>query len=57
MLPYIALQLQSVTLSFGVFAIEDPQGWNPANPASTGLWVAGGLALFTILFGKRLLAE
>ncbi|MFD0979393.1 ATP-binding protein [Tropicimonas aquimaris] len=51
--PYIALQLQSVTLSFGVFAIEDPHGWNPANPASTGLWVAGGLALFTIIFGTR----
>ena len=51
--PYIALQLQSVTLSFAVFA-------DPAAPAgcrrtgiSTALWVAVGLALFTVLFGTR----
>ena len=25
--PYIALQLQSVTLSFGVFASDTPEGW------------------------------
>ncbi|MDV7143507.1 ATP-binding protein [Tropicimonas sp. TH_r6] len=51
--PYIALQLQSVTLSFGVFAEPDSEFWDPANPASTGLWVAAGLALFTIIFGTR----
>ena len=51
--PYIALQLQSVTVAFGVFATPEPEFWNPANPVSTGLWVAGGLALFTILFGTR----
>ncbi|SFC09915.1 ATP-binding protein [Tropicimonas isoalkanivorans] len=51
--PYIALQLQSVTLSFGVFAVPNSEFWVPANPASTGLWVASGLALFTILFGTR----
>ncbi|MDH2325652.1 sensor histidine kinase [Cereibacter sp. SYSU M97828] len=43
--PYIALQLQSVVLSFGVFAADDREG--------TALWVAIGLALFTVLFGTR----
>ncbi len=51
--PYIALQLQSVTLSFGVFAEPGGEFWAPADPASTGLWVAAGLAVFTILFGTR----
>jgi Na+/proline symporter/nitrogen-specific signal transduction histidine kinase len=50
--PYIALQLQSVTLSFAVFSDATAQG-GAIDPASTGLWVAGGLALFTILFGTR----
>ncbi|RYH12000.1 ATP-binding protein [Tropicimonas sp. IMCC6043] len=53
--PYIALQLQSVTLSFGVFADPESDFWDPANPASTGLWIAAGLAVFTILFGTRTL--
>ncbi len=47
--PYIALQLQSVTLSFGVFASQTPEVWGQA----TGAWVAGGLAVFTIIFGTR----
>jgi Na+/proline symporter/nitrogen-specific signal transduction histidine kinase len=47
--PYIALQLQSVTQSFGVFASETPQELG----LSTAAWVAMGLALFTILFGTR----
>nr|MCU0801527.1 ATP-binding protein [Paracoccaceae bacterium] len=47
--PYIALQLQSVTLSFGVFAEATPT----AVGGATAAWVAGGLALFTILFGTR----
>lgn len=51
--PYIALQLQSVTLSFGVFASDTPEGWALPDQGATALWVAGGLALFTILFGTR----
>ena len=51
--PYIALQLQSVTLSFAVFARQQPQGWAPADLNATALWVAGGLAVFTIIFGTR----
>ena len=46
--PYIALQLQSVTLSFAVFAEGGPESMN-----ATALWCAGGLALFTIVFGTR----
>ncbi|MEZ5730953.1 MAG: sensor histidine kinase [Paracoccaceae bacterium] len=51
--PYIALQLQSVTLSFGVFASHTPEGWGMPDQGATALWVAGGLTLFTILFGTR----
>jgi Na+/proline symporter/signal transduction histidine kinase len=51
--PYIALQLQSVTLSFGVFADIDGSGRMLVEPDLTGLWVAVGLTLFTILFGTR----
>ena len=51
--PYIALQLQSVTLSFGVFASGAPEGWALPDQGATALWIAGGLALFTILFGTR----
>ena len=44
--PYIALQLQSITLSFSVF--------NSGSSAElTAFWVAAGLAAFTILFGTR----
>ncbi len=51
--PYIALQLQSVTLSFEVFAIAGNEtGWLPTQ-SSIALWVASGLAIFTILFGTR----
>jgi Na+/proline symporter/signal transduction histidine kinase len=50
--PYIALQLQSVTLSFAVFASAGDDGPVP-DKAVTGLWVAVGLALFTVLFGTR----
>ena len=46
--PYIALQLQSVTLSFAVFASGAPQGWALPGQGATALWVAGGLAIFTI---------
>lgn len=55
--PYIALQLQSVRLSFEVFATETPEGAAPGGAfGGIGLWVAAGLALFTILFGTRNLA-
>jgi Na+/proline symporter/signal transduction histidine kinase len=46
--PYIALQLQSVTLSFGAFANSESLSDNAA-----ALWLGAGLALFTILFGTR----
>lgn len=51
--PYIALQLQSVTLSFGAFAAVPPESWAVPPPGSTALWVAVGLAIFTVLFGTR----
>ena len=51
--PYIALQLQSVTLSFAVFASDAPAGWALPNRDATAIWAAGGLALFTILCGTR----
>ena len=46
--PYIALQLQSVTLSFSAFA---PEGLTDLN--ATALWIAAGLATFTLIFGTR----
>ena len=48
--PYIALQLQSVTLSLAIFA--DPET-GALNQSSAAFWVAFGLALFTVLFGTR----
>ncbi len=51
--PYIALQLQSVTLSFSVFAKTSGQEWQAADVNATALWVAIGLAVFTVLFGTR----
>ncbi|MFB2531802.1 ATP-binding protein [Paracoccus sp. p3-h83] len=51
--PYIALQLQSVTLSFAVFASDRPTGWALPDQGATTLWVAAGLAVFTVLFGTR----
>jgi Na+/proline symporter/signal transduction histidine kinase len=52
-MPYIALQLQSVALSFDAFANVAPKGWAIEGPDSTAFWVAGGLAVFTVLFGTR----
>ena len=55
--PYIALQLQSVRLSFEVFATQSPDGAAmPGTAGGTALWVAAGLAIFTIIFGTRNLA-
>ena len=49
--PYIALQLQSVVLSLSIFAGTDAApGFSPVKAA---LWVAAGLALFTVIFGTR----
>jgi Na+/proline symporter/signal transduction histidine kinase len=49
--PYIALQLQSVTLSLSIFSV--PEGAGRLNQFSAGFWVAVGLAIFTVLFGTR----
>ncbi|MCC5989073.1 MAG: sodium:solute symporter [Pararhodobacter sp.] len=46
--PYIALQLQSIALSFEAFS-----GATGMAPRQVALWVAAGLAVFTILFGTR----
>ena len=51
--PYIALQLQSVVLSVSVFSVAESAGGQGVNPTKTALWVATGLALFTVLFGTR----
>ncbi|MEQ9695503.1 ATP-binding protein [Shimia sp. SDUM112013] len=51
--PYIALQLQSVTLSFQVFAGTQLDTSGPVDKDSTALLVAAGLAVFTIIFGTR----
>ncbi|NNE87708.1 MAG: sodium:solute symporter, partial [Silicimonas sp.] len=50
--PYIALQLQSVTLSFDVFAHRGTTG-NSESLTQTAFFVAAGLTLFTIVFGTR----
>jgi Na+/proline symporter/nitrogen-specific signal transduction histidine kinase len=51
--PYIALQLQSVALSFSVFAPSDGALDALADQRTSALWVAIGLAVFTVLFGTR----
>ena len=55
--PYIALQLQSVTLSLSIFAAPNvvaSTGVAPDfNAAQAAFWVAAGLAIFTVLFGTR----
>ncbi len=51
--PYIALQLQSVTLSFSVFAQNAGEIWGRSELNATAGWVAIGLAVFTVLFGTR----
>ncbi|WP_299298091.1 sensor histidine kinase [uncultured Tateyamaria sp.] len=49
--PYIALQLQSVTLSLSIFS--GPEGAGSLNQFRAAFWVAFGLAIFTVLFGTR----
>lgn len=52
--PYIALQLQSVTLSVSIFATHEAgPGQDPHINEHAAFWVAAGLALFTVLFGTR----
>ncbi|SMX38129.1 ATP-binding protein [Octadecabacter ascidiaceicola] len=51
--PYIALQLQSVTQSIGVFAASSGETWLPRDLNSAAMWVAVGLAVFTVVFGTR----
>ena len=54
--PYIALQLQSVTLSLSIFAAPPNLtggAGDPINTAQAAFWVAVGLGLFTVLFGTR----
>ena len=51
--PYIALQLQSVTTSFVVFFPENIDNSSSVSETSIALWVAVGLAVFTIIFGTR----
>lgn len=51
--PYIALQLQSVTVSFDVFSSAYGGELTEAAQGSNALLVAAGLALFTIVFGTR----
>lgn len=52
--PYIALQLQSVTLSLSIFsAAEEGTALRTLDNQSAAFWIAFGLALFTVLFGTR----
>lgn len=52
--PYIALQLQSVTLSVAAFSAGAAAAEEQAlDLNSTAFWLAVGLAVFTILFGTR----
>ena len=51
--PYIALQLQSLALSFSVFTGGTETTGFFSSPASIAFWVAAGLAVFTIIFGTR----
>ena len=53
--PYIALQLQSVTQSFAVFASGSGTEWGPPELRQAAVWVAVGLAIFTVVFGTRTL--
>ncbi|WP_210527679.1 ATP-binding protein [Rubellimicrobium arenae] len=49
--PYIALQLQSIALTFAAFT--EGLGGGPADVDYVALWTALGLAVFTIVFGTR----
>ena len=51
--PYIALQLQSITLSFDVFSSDAATSDRQNFKDRTAIYAAIGLALFTIIFGTR----
>jgi len=51
--PYIALQLQSVTQSLAVFAAAPGTGWDVTDFDGAAVWIAIGLAVFTLIFGTR----
>ena len=51
--PYIALQLQSVTLSFAVFSASGGEAWQKNELNAAAAWVTLGLVVFTIIFGTR----
>lgn len=51
--PYIALQLQSITLSLSVFAQNAGTVWDWSDFVTSGFWVSVGLAAFTVFFGTR----
>jgi len=51
--PYIALQLQSIAQSFTVFATDLDSAPVAGDRSLIALWVAMGLAFFTIVFGTR----
>ncbi|MGB0498173.1 MAG: sodium:solute symporter family transporter [Rubricella sp.] len=51
--PYIALQLQSLTVSFDVFRTDVEDGPGTSFNDVTALWMTIGLAAFAILFGTR----
>ncbi|MCX7565130.1 ATP-binding protein [Sulfitobacter sp. F26169L] len=52
--PYIALQLQSVTLSVSIFAADDVSSMQSGDLNDyAAFWVAAGLAVFTLVFGTR----
>ena len=51
--PYIALQLQSLTLSFSVFTTEPIGADTKATETLIALIIAIGLAIFTTIFGTR----
>lgn len=52
--PYIALQLQSVTLSVSIFAAAEQGTAVQIDDWRGGaFWIAAGLALFTVIFGTR----
>jgi len=51
--PYIALQLQSVAQSIAVFAQSSGEIWDTSDLNAVAMWVAVGLAVFTVVFGTR----
>ncbi|MEN8708677.1 MAG: sensor histidine kinase [Paracoccaceae bacterium] len=51
--PYIALQLQSVALSFKAFAAFDTSVPEDLDVTTLAFWVSVGLAIFSVMFGTR----